>query len=81
MRDLRILDSESDPSLIYEWHKDIKAKYFVLVSSCTPLTRNENFVDFLLIERKKVYLVFLKSAHIIGIKMAICLLSGRLVQK
>ena len=76
--------SENDPSLIYEWHKDLKAKYFVLVSCCTPSSSkklSKILSIFLLIARKKVYLVFLKSAHIIGIKMAICLLSGRLVQK
>ena len=73
--------SENDPSLIYEWHKDLKAKYFVLVSCCTPSKAEtiENFVDFFVNCEEKFVGVF--EAHIIGIKMAIFLLSGHLVQK
>ena len=59
--------SESDPSLIYEWHKDLKAKYFVLVSCCTPFLKQEtieNFVDFFVnCEEESLFSVFEKRTY------------------
>lgn len=60
-------NSEGDPSLIYEWHKDIKAKYFVLVSCCTPFLKEEtiaNFVDYFVnCEEESLFSVFEKRTY------------------
>lgn len=60
-------NEDNDIRKIYEWHKDLKQKYVVLISACNPLLKLEtieNFIlDFMKTEKEGSFAVFEKKTY------------------